>query len=635
MRNSLVSLSILVSLAFPAVASRAANDDLGFPLPPGTTARLGTQSMRQAGGVNALLFTGGDARLLAAGTSGAIHSWDPDTGKLMGRFGVNSRSIVSLTKTPDEQTFFATSVDDFIARFRRGDLERPEEMRTPGVSPVVSPALDRICVVADDLINFNLLDIEGKMVKPVESKGMRPIEAVFSDDGSLLAISSLTVPDGKSKAKKQPVLRIVKVHAEAGADEVKTLTLQDGLFFKRVRFLPDNRRIVAAGIDGVIRIVDIENSVVEPTAKFGVESASSMALSADASLVAVGDAAGAVSVFTIEGLTLIQNVTAHLSPVTAVAFSSDGTRVATGGSDSTIRVFEVATGEVLCGPRGHDAPLSCAAASADGSKVVTGTYSGQLFGWDPVSGEQRFRVKSNDGSVNRIAITRAGDTIVTGGQNGEIAVFDAATGAERKRIGASPAAVMDFALSADGRKAFAIYADNRLRCIDLTTGESTLDVEYPSQSLLFSIAATDDGSRLAIGASAIRILDAKGEKILDIDDVRVPVLSLTFVANGAELAAGLADGSIRIYDVATGKESRRVTFGDGSGRVRRVMVSGDGAELIACSESDPVARAYAVKTLEKIRDFAGHSEPVFDVAYRGEGGVVTASADTTALVWKR
>lgn len=630
MLNLIGSLSIVVLTSFTTMPSQ---DDLGIPLPSGAVLRLGSQSMRQSGGVNALLFVGNDSRLLAAGTSGAIHSWDPVTGALMGRFGINSRSIVSLMKTPDEQTFFATALDEFMARFRRGDLERPEEMRAPGMCPVVSPTLDRICVVAEDLINFALLDIEGKPVKRLESKGMRAVEATFSDDGSLLALSSVLVPEGKSKAQKQPVVRIVKVHAEEGQDEVRTLNLPDGLFFKRVRFLPDNRRLVAAGIDGVVRVIDIEDSIVETTAKFSVESASSMALSSDASLVAVGDAAGSVSVFAVDGLAMIQNVVAHKSPVNAVAFSSDGARLATGGSDSTIRVFEVASGETLTEPKGHDAQVACIATSRDGSTIATGTYSGMLHLWDGKSGAERYRVRANEGAINRVAITSNGDTVITGGQDGNITLFDSATGEEKKRIAVTRFAIMDFTLAPDDTRLFASCGDNRLRVFDLTTGETTLDVDATSQSMLFSVAATRDGAKIAFGASAIRFVDAKGEKLLDIVDCRAPVLTMAFSPDETELVAGLADGSIRVYQVESGKELRRTQFG--SGRLRRIVVSPDGSELIACSETENAARSFTFATLEKLREFDGHVEPVFDVAYCGVDRMVTASADTTALVWKR
>lgn len=632
MRSKLLSLFAL-ALATSAPRAEATVDDLGFPLPPGALTRLGSLSMRQSGGVNALLFTGDDSRLLAAGTAGAIYSWDPKTGALMGRFGINSRSIVSLTKNQDETTFYAGGIEAFLARFRRGDLSRPEEMKTRGDQPVVSPAFDRICVVSENQIDFDLLDIDGKFIKTVETKGLKAVESVFSDDGSLLAVTSFSIPADKGKAHRQPTIRIVKVHAAAGEDEVRMLNPPEGISFKRVRFLPDNRRILAAGIDGALRIIDIENMVVEPTVKFSVEASTALALSPDASIAAVGDGAGSVSVFKVDGLSMIQNIPAHESPVTAIALSTDGARVASGGSDSTVRVFEVETGEQLAGPSGHDAQVSCVASSPDFSTFATGTLRGQLHVWDASTGALRYAITANPGSVNHVEFSKSGETIIVAGQDGNVLFFDAKDGAEKKRVAGDGSAAMDLALSHDGSLVYVAFAHNQMRAFDTATGEEKLLVDARSSSFLFSIAASSDGSKIALGASAIRIIDPKGTTLLDITDCRAPVEGLAFAPDGATLVAGLADGTIRVYDSTSGKELRRVQ--SGSGRVKRVRISPDGKSVIAASDSENVVRMFAFDTLTLERVLEGHTEPVLGISFVGNEKIASASADSTALIWKR
>lgn len=632
MRSKLLSLFAL-ALVTSASRARASADDQGFPLPPGALTRLGSLSMRQSGGVNALLFTGDDSRLLAAGTAGAIYSWDPATGALMGRFGINSRSIVSLTKNEDETIFYAGGIESFLARFRRGDLSRPEEMKTRGDQPVVSPAFDRICVVAENQIDFDLLDIEGKFIKTVETKGLKAVESVFSDDGSLLAVTSFSIPSDKGKAHRQPTIRIVEVQAAAGEDEVRMLTLPEGLSLKRVRFLPDNRRMLAAGIDGVLRMIDIENMVVEPAVKFSVEAGTALALTPDASIAAVGDGDGSVSVFKVDGLSMIQSFPAHESPVTAIALSMDGARVATGGSDSTVRVFEVETGNQLAGPIGHDAQVSCVAASPDLSTFATGTVRGRLHVWDAQTGAMRYAVTANPGSVNRLEFSKQGDTIIAAGQDGNVLFFDAKDGTEKKRVAGDGSAAMDLALGHDGSLVYVAFAHNQMRAFDAATGEEKLLVDARSPSFLFSIAVSGDGSKIALGASAIRIVDPKGATLLDITDCRAPVEGLAFAPDGATLVAGLADGTIRAYDTTSGKELRRAQFG--SGRVKRVAISQDGKSVVASSDSENVVRVFAFDTLALERELDGHTEPVLGVVFVGDDKIASASADSTALIWKR
>jgi WD40 repeat protein len=602
-------------------------------LPAGVLQRLGSQSMRQPGGVTALLFSGQGSRILGAGTAGAIYSWDASSGELVGRFGVNSRSIDSLLSNAEETSFYATSMEQLVIRFHRSDLSKPEELRLPGVYPVVSPIFDRMCVVNSNGVDYDLLDADGKYLRTIESRGLRTVDASFSDDGAFLAISTFTIPEESSKANRKPLVRIVKVDAPKSEEEIYTFHLPEGLFFKKIRFLPGNRKLIGAAIDGQVRILDIDKAMVESTAKFSHEPASAFALSPDRTLAAVGDGAGNASIFAVEGLALLQNIPAHRSPVTAVAFSPDGKRIATGGTDSTIRIFDVESGAELVGPRGHDTALACIDASSDGRSVAVGTDSGMLTVWNLAKGEEAFSLAANIRAVHDVEFSPTENIITTGGQNGEVTFFESDTGKERRRVSGAQSAVMDLEYTRDGGLVFVAFADGTVSAYDPRNGEMMRSISAKSQSLVFSMAVSDDASRIAVGASAIRIVDSMGAAIAEITDCHAPVETLAFARSDSLLVAGLADGSIRVYDTKTWKEIRRVQHGPD--RVKRIRISPDGTHILLNSETDSKAHLYELDTLKKVRSFDGHSDIVTCVGFLDNERVITGSADTTALVWKR
>lgn len=110
-----------------------------------------------------------------------------------------------------------------------------------------------------------------------------------------------------------------------------------------------------------------------------------------------------------------------------------------------------------------------------------------------------------------------------------------------------------------------------------------------------------------------------------------PVTSVAFSPDGRQLASGSVDGSIKLWDTASGKELKRL---EGHTKtVNSVAFSPDGSR-IASGSADHTIRLWNVAGGQEIRCLEGHTDPVTSVAFSPDGGrIASGSWDTTIKLW--
>jgi len=114
----------------------------------------------------------------------------------------------------------------------------------------------------------------------------------------------------------------------------------------------------------------------------------------------------------------------HEGPVTTVAGSADGSLVASGSADGTVIVAETGTGRSLGVLTAHEAGVSAVAFEDGGeNRLATGGAGGAVTLWDPRLGQPLRKIKGHERLVTALAFRCGGRVLVTGGEDDTVRMW--------------------------------------------------------------------------------------------------------------------------------------------------------------------------------------------------------------------
>jgi serine/threonine protein kinase len=168
--------------------------------------------------------------------------------------------------------------------------------------------------------------------------------------------------------------------------------------------------------------------------------------------------------------------------------------------------------------------------------------------------------------------------------------------------------------------------------VDTPVLYKTLTGHYDSVE---SVVYSPDGRYLASGSrdETIKIWEvATGKELRTLTGHSSSVRSVVYSPDGRYLASGSADKTIKIWEVAKGKELRTLT--GHSNWVWSVVYSPDG-HYLASGSIDNTIKIWEVATGKELRTLTGHSDTVSSVAYSPDGrSLASGSVDNTIKIWE-
>ena len=149
-----------------------------------------------------------------------------------------------------------------------------------------------------------------------------------------------------------------------------------------------------------------------------------------------------------------------------------------------------------------------------------------------------------------------------------------------------------------------------------------------------SVAFSPDGTTIASGSrdGSVRIWDAAtGRQLRELEGHGDWVYGVAFSPDGTTIASGSGDASVRIWDAATGRQLRKLE-GYG-GAVCGMAFSPDGT-TIASGSGDASVRIWDAATGRQLRKLEGHGGAVCGVAFSPDGTTIASgSHDTSVRIW--
>ncbi|HEX5271655.1 MAG TPA: PQQ-binding-like beta-propeller repeat protein, partial [Gemmataceae bacterium] len=269
--------------------------------------------------------------------------------------------------------------------------------------------------------------------------------------------------------------------------------------------------------------------------------------------------------------------------VQGVGLSPDG-KLAVACCNKEVRVWEIATGRLVSRRPLAEGSVKLAAFTPDGKTLVAApepetrepnTSPCRIFLFDVIGGKVLHRlIERDDERIEALAITPDGKTVATVGlSKTSLRLWDAATGKELLPVGGHQRPILDAAFTPDGRRVVTSSWDETTRVWEAATGKELR--QLPGRFV-----------RVRPGGKSLLTLTVQKELMAHLWDLEtgkelgrapLPRGGGEFDEGGTTLAVPDENDTVRLLDLATGKERGRLA--EGKGRPSLLALSADGQRL--------------------------------------------------------
>lgn len=415
-----------------------------------------------------------------------------------------------------------------------------------------------------------------------------------------------------------------------------------------VALAPDGILAASASVDGTVRAWNASTGKVLATYLGHGSPVFAVAIAADGKTLASSGADGKIHLWEVSNLNdhavvskASKVLTEHKGPVLSLAFAAKDNVLASGGVDKTVILWDLTKDDkkVL---KDHGGEVRAVAFSPDGKTLAAAGTDGPVSLWDIAGAKKRHEMKGHTGVVFTLAFSPNGKSLASGGIElresvdiGAVRIWDPDTG--------KPAAGSDgplprirhaqgaFALaySADGQVLLSGGKDNLVRLWDPSSGEQKAAIAG-HLGWVRSLAAR--GHTIITGSfdQSVRVWDARHYRNPAVlEGHKDWVCAVAFSDDDRLLASGSRDGTVKLWDPATGQAIstlelgapvQSVAFTPGKGTTR--LAAGTWAEAgkseVRVWDVERDKEQWKVKELHRFKDLKGIAAVAF-------------SADATAL----
>jgi WD40 repeat protein len=248
----------------------------------------------------------------------------------------------------------------------------------------------------------------------------------------------------------------------------------------------------------------------------------------------------------------------------SLAYSADGKVLASGTVQGDIYLWDTTTNKELAVIKGHTRVVLGVQISPDGKMLASaGGIEGVARVWEVATGKllHTFNLPDKD-AVNGVCFSPDGKTVAACGFKGKLPVWDVVTGRQVDVFAGEEARCLEY--SPDGKTLAWGSSPQSVRLRDLATGKEQF-LAGVNMNMVRTIAFSPDSKMIAMAGShrgepgtvdnVIRVWDiAQRKEVRQLVGHGPNVYHVTFSSDGKLLATTGQDRTVRLWDVATGKQ---------------------------------------------------------------------------------
>lgn len=454
-----------------------------------------------------------------------------------------------------------------------------------------------------------------------------------------------------------------------------------------VAFSRDDSLLAAAMSDRSVGIWQLADGAERYRLSGHEDIVTDVEFSPDGATLASSSADSTVRLWDVESGAALRTLEAHIDYVFKLSFSPNGARLAsssaaigTGENDrtpehNTIQVWDVASGEnLLTIPPDGIGFVRDVEFSPNGATIAASTYGTGLGGmaviYDSTTGEELLRLYAHRDVIANLEFSPDGALLATASRDQSVKLWDIEKGVLVTSYVDLGDRIQDIEFSPGGEYLLISLgeagsfpdgsdspADSSAYLWDLRNRTQS-QVYAGHTNWTWAADISPGGSLVASGSgplsfpaslddldASVRVWDAAtGRQVIVLQGHTNTVDSVKFLPDGRHLLSASWDGTIRRWDLETGREVQRYSIphevDNAPPRVYMIELLPNGGQFVSGSQ-DGVIRLWDIGSGEILREYHGHTAQVNGIHISGDGKLMASASggwdsngdDSTVKLW--